>query len=72
MPAGHKTATRGGTAWVSRIKPVETQTTGCHFIEYWSLYKRMTVVARFIPTVVIAHQEDDVGKLLLILIFYPF
>jgi len=43
-----------------RVKMIKPQSCGCHLIENWRFDMWMTVIARFFPTMVIPHHEDDV------------
>lgn len=61
MPTGEKSGAGGGAAWVGGVEAVEAQTRGGHFIEHRGFNMSMAVVARFLPTVIVAHHEDDVG-----------
>ena len=45
---------------MSRIEPVQTQTTGSHLVQDRSLQVRMTVVPDFVPSMIVTHQKDDV------------
>lgn len=46
---------------MSGVKAIESKTARCHLIEHGSFQIRMTVVAGFLPSMIVAHEQDDVG-----------
>ena len=43
------------------VKIIESQSRSGHFIENGSLEMGMTIVTGFLPTMVVAHEKNDVG-----------
>ena len=62
MPACQKAGPCGRTTRMCRIKPIKTQPLGRHFIQHRRFHMRMPIVARFFPTMIVAHQQYDVRR----------
>ena len=62
MSSGEKAAARGRTTRMCGIKAVHAQAGRGNFIEDGCFHMGMAVIAGFFPAVIVAHEEDDVGR----------
>ena len=58
-PGQHTSAGRRTTRL--SIKIIETQTRKCHLVQIGCLNIRMMVIPNFLPTMIIPHQENNIG-----------
>ena len=59
-PAGENRGAGGRAIWRG-VESVEAEAIFGHRVEVGSLENRVTVVAGFAPTLIVSHDEDDVG-----------
>jgi len=62
MPAGHHAGSRGRTIEVRCVKAIQPQAGFGQRVEVGRLEIGMAVVARVTLTLIIRHDEDDVGS----------
>src|SRR5574340_1453352 len=63
MPPRHDAAARGGAHRSGGVEAVEAQAARGHIVEYRRANVRMAVIAGFVPAVIVAHAQNDVGPL---------
>ncbi len=63
MAPRQHTAAGGRARRVRRVKTIQPQSVGGHLVEDRRLQMRVSVIARLLPAMVVAHQQDDVRAL---------
>ena len=55
------TLARVGEQLGAAVKAIEPQRGSSHLIKVWGLNERMSIVAHVAPTLVVSHNEDEIG-----------